>query len=115
MSLGAAPGALVFHRDMLLPIPLLADWNLIRQRRQVIIDDNNRRANLRRRFQDYQIGDQVLVFNNALGKLKPILKVLFPSLKFMSTEPLLSLALQVLMNALAYVVSNTAPAADVLL
>ena len=51
-SLKISPGALVFHRDMLLPIPIMADYNLIRQRRQAIIDENNRRANLRRRFKD---------------------------------------------------------------
>ena len=47
-SLGIAPGNLVFGRDMLLPIPVLADYNLIRQRRQTIIDENNRCTNLRR-------------------------------------------------------------------
>ena len=49
----------------------MADYNLIRQRRQAIIDDNNRRANLRCRFHDYAAGDQVLIITKALGKLKP--------------------------------------------
>ncbi len=40
-TLGVSPGALVFQLDMLLPIPVLADYNLIRQRRQTVIDDNN--------------------------------------------------------------------------
>ena len=57
-----SPGTLVFHRDMLLPIPVQADYNLLRARRQAVIDDNNRRANLRRRFKDYTNGDQVLLF-----------------------------------------------------
>lgn len=56
-----SPGAIVFHRDMMLPIPILADYNLLRQRRQAVIDENNRRANLRRRFRDYHIDDQVLL------------------------------------------------------
>jgi hypothetical protein len=30
-TLGVLPGALVFGRDMLLPIPVLTDYNLIRQ------------------------------------------------------------------------------------
>jgi hypothetical protein len=60
-TFGASPGALVFGRDMMLNIPMLVDFNLIRQRRQAIIDDNNRRENLRRRFRDYSPGDQVLI------------------------------------------------------
>ena len=48
-TLNVSPGALVFGRDMLLPIPVLAD-NLIRERCQAIIDEHNRRENLRRRF-----------------------------------------------------------------
>jgi hypothetical protein len=60
-TLGVSPGALVFQRDMLLPIPVLADYNMIRQRRQIVIDDNNRRENLRRRYRDYQVRDEVLL------------------------------------------------------
>jgi hypothetical protein len=41
-SLSISPGALAFQRDMILNIPLIADLELIRQRRQVIIDDNLR-------------------------------------------------------------------------
>jgi hypothetical protein len=40
-TLGVTPGALVFQRDMLLPIPVLADYNMIRQRCQTVIDENN--------------------------------------------------------------------------
>jgi hypothetical protein len=63
-TLGVTPDALVFQRDMLLPIPVLADYNLIRQRCQMVIDDNNRRGreNLRRCYRDYQVGDKVLLF-----------------------------------------------------
>lgn len=70
-SLNVSPGALTFGRDMLLPIPVLADYNLIRERRQAIIDENNRQANLRRRFRDYSPGDSVLLINKSRGKLKP--------------------------------------------
>jgi len=49
-TLNVSPGALVFGRDMLLPIPVLDDYNLIRERCQAIIDEHNRRENLRRRF-----------------------------------------------------------------
>jgi hypothetical protein len=60
--LGVSPVALVFQSDMLLPIPVLADYNLIRQQSQSVIDDNNRRENLRCRYRDYQVGDKVLLF-----------------------------------------------------
>ena len=69
-TVGTTPGAMVFGRDMLLPIPILTDFNLIRQRRQAVIDENNRRANLRRRFHDYHIGDQVLIFVHDPTKLQ---------------------------------------------
>ena len=69
-TLQVSPGALVFHRDMMLPVPIEADYNLIRARRQAVIDDNNRRANLRRRFFDYSIGDQVLLILPKTSKLR---------------------------------------------
>ena len=65
-----SPGALVFGRDMLLPIPILSDWANLRARRQAIIDENNRRENLRRRFRDYHIGDEVLVLTYRPDKLE---------------------------------------------
>jgi hypothetical protein len=55
--LGVSPGGLMFHRDMLLPIPVLADYDLIRQRRQTMIDENARRENSRRTFRDYAEGE----------------------------------------------------------
>jgi transposase InsO family protein len=69
-TVGMSPGALAFGRDMLLPIPVLTDFNLIRERRQTIIDDNNRRVNLRRRFHDYKMGDKVLLITYDPTKLE---------------------------------------------
>jgi len=66
-----SPGSLVFHRDMLLPIPIMADYNLLRERRQALIDHNNARENRKRLFKDYQVGDQVLLLTHVKGKLKP--------------------------------------------
>jgi transposase InsO family protein len=71
-TLGISPGALVFHRDMLMDIPFVADLLLLRDKRQALIDYNLRRENNRRRNHDYQIGDQVLEIlpqPNKLGKL----------------------------------------------
>ncbi len=59
-TLQISPGALVFHRDMLLPIPIIADYNVLCNGRQTLIDTNNRRENLCRRFHDYEPGDEVL-------------------------------------------------------
>ena len=72
-TLNISPGALVFHRDMFLDIPLIADLATIRNQRQVLIDENLRRQNLKRRTYDYQVGQRVLVLNSAIhpAKLDP--------------------------------------------
>ena len=69
-TFGVSPGALVFQRDMLLPIPVAADYNLIRARRQATIDDNARRQNLRRYFKDYNVGDEVLLHQYKPNKMQ---------------------------------------------
>ena len=45
-TLNISPGALVFRRDMILNIPLLADLHQLHTRRQIIIDERLRHANL---------------------------------------------------------------------
>jgi hypothetical protein len=60
-TLGISPGALVFGREMLLPIPIIHDYNLIRERRQRLIDLNAATQNRRRYFKDYPVGDEVLI------------------------------------------------------
>ena len=62
-TLNLAPGAIAFHRDMVLPIPLQADFALMRDRRQVVIDENLRRQNMRRYNHDYTVGDEILIVN----------------------------------------------------
>ena len=57
---GYAPGALAFHRDMLLNIPLLVNMLEIRARRQVKVDRDLMRANSRRTAFDYKQGEKVL-------------------------------------------------------
>jgi len=58
---------------MLLNIPLLADLQLIRDNRQLLIDENLRQQNLKRRFFDYQVGQLILILNSKLhpDKFKP--------------------------------------------
>ena len=58
-TLQATPAQLVFGRDMLLPIRINADWDLIKQRKQEEIDRNNRRENRDRVDHTYKAGDKV--------------------------------------------------------
>ena len=59
-TLKNSPGSLAFSRDMVLDIPLLADWELIRQKRQQLIDQRLIAANRKHFVYNYQIGDEVL-------------------------------------------------------
>jgi hypothetical protein len=54
-------GAFVFQRDMFLNIPLIANLQTIQDKRQVLIDENLRRQNPKRRSFDYAINQEVLV------------------------------------------------------
>jgi hypothetical protein len=68
----ATTGQMVFVRDMVLPINLMADWGAIEQKFQKEMGCNNRRENASRISHDYKVGDKVL-FNNAgrhLGNLE---------------------------------------------
>ena len=58
-TLGASPGAIVFHRDMFLDIPYIADLITLRNKRQLRIDSNLRTENNRRRNYDYRQNDYV--------------------------------------------------------
>ena len=42
---GYSPGALAFHRDMFLDVPLMADLLAIRERRQLAVNENLRQVN----------------------------------------------------------------------
>ena len=44
-TLGSAPAALAFSRDMFLNVPLIADWQAIARNRQHHVNENLRRAN----------------------------------------------------------------------
>jgi hypothetical protein len=60
-TLNATPGQLVFGQDMLLPIQFKADWARIRQRKQDIINVNNRKENSKRIKHEYRVGEEVLL------------------------------------------------------
>jgi transposase InsO family protein len=59
-SLHGSPGSLAFGRDMVLDIPVIADWLTIQQHRQQLIDQRLVTANRKRISYDYQVGDEVL-------------------------------------------------------
>jgi transposase InsO family protein len=63
-TLDMSPGALVFQRDMILNISLITDLLHLHERRQIIIGERLRRANLYRRTFDYQPGDEILILTN---------------------------------------------------
>jgi hypothetical protein len=70
-TMKVAPGALAFHRDMLLNIPIIADLELLRTQRQALIDKQLMQANRRRISYDYQPQDEVMVLSYKPDKLDP--------------------------------------------
>ena len=56
-----SPGALVFNRDMMIDVPLLADLDAIRGRKQQLIDANLIRENKKRIDYNYKVGDRVWI------------------------------------------------------
>lgn len=69
-TMGISPAAIAFGRDMQLNIPIIADLNLLRQRRQAKTDYNFGRENARRTTKDYQVGDRVLIITDRPNKLE---------------------------------------------
>jgi len=70
-SLHGTPGSLVFGRDMVLDIPVIADWLTIQQNRQQLIDQRLIAANRKKFSYDYQVGDEVLKLAYKPDKLSP--------------------------------------------
>ena len=60
-TLQASPMQLVFGRDAILNIKHVDDWEHIRQRKQLRINHNNMRENMRRNNHQYKVGDKILV------------------------------------------------------
>ncbi len=59
----ATPAQLVFGRDQILNTKFIADWQFIKDRKQRLIDQNNRRENAKRIPHTYNVGDTVKVKN----------------------------------------------------
>ena len=59
-TLQATPAQLVFDRDALLSTAFEANWQLIKERKQKIINKNNAQENARRIPHTYKPGDKVM-------------------------------------------------------
>ena len=57
----ATPTQLVFGRDAMLNASFEADWQFIRERKQKLIVQNNKRENATRVAHTYNVGDTVVV------------------------------------------------------
>ncbi len=67
----ATPMQLTFGRDAIHNVNFQADWRYIKERKQKLIVQNNRRENKNRLDHTYQVGDKVLVstdYNRKHGK-----------------------------------------------
>ena len=60
-TMQTSPGVLVFRRDMLMDVPLIADLGAIRGRQQQLIDDNLIRLNKKLADNNYSVNDIVLL------------------------------------------------------
>ena len=60
-TLQASPMQLVIGQYAILNIKHVADWEHIRQRKQLRINENNKRENMRRNNHQYKVGDKILV------------------------------------------------------
>ena len=60
-TLRATPTQLVFGRDALLNVGFQADWEYIKERKQALILQNNKRENATRKDHVCSVGDHVMV------------------------------------------------------
>ena len=67
-TLEETPSQLVFGRDAILPIQHQADWKYIQNKKQKLIDMNNKRENRTRIPHEYKVGDMILVSRNKRSK-----------------------------------------------
>ena len=63
-TLNNTPCQLVFGRDAMLNISHKADWKIICDRKQKLINRNNLRENAKRMNHTYNVGDNILIKTN---------------------------------------------------
>src|SRR5687768_2248091 len=69
-TLKKTPGQLVFGRDMIFNIAHVANWELIRQNKQKLIDKNNKLENAKHVEHTYKVRDLVLLRRGTENKYK---------------------------------------------
>jgi len=57
------PSQLVFGRDSILNVQNEANWQLIKERKQKLINSGNERENKTRVNHEYKVGDEILLKN----------------------------------------------------
>jgi hypothetical protein len=80
-TLRKSPDQLVFSRDMILNIKHVANWEFIRQRKQTIINKNNKKENAKQIPYDYKVGQKVLLKRGNEKKYKAPYNGPYPILK----------------------------------
>jgi hypothetical protein len=60
----ATPAQLVFNRDAIHNVRFEADWQYIKERKQRLIVQNNKRENAKRIAHTYALGDKVMVLQD---------------------------------------------------
>ena len=73
-TLHAMPGQLVFWRDMILNTQYLADWTVIKARKQQLIRKNNIIENAKCIPHQYKVGDKVMLENHRANKYEQLYK-----------------------------------------
>ena len=69
-TMHTSPGALIFQRNMLFDIPIIADLEAVWNKRQLLVDTNLIRSNKRRIHYNYQPGQRVMVVTEDPTKLQ---------------------------------------------
>ena len=67
-TLHSTPGQLVFGRDMIFNIKHTANWEVIRQHKQKLIQTNNKKENAKRIPHKYSAGDKVMLHKGTENK-----------------------------------------------
>jgi hypothetical protein len=76
-GLQTTPGALAFHCNMVMNIPLMSDLTLIQQNQQRLIDQCLMESNWKRFAYDYQPNQEVLKLEYKPDKLAPCVTGLY--------------------------------------
>ena len=69
-TMQTSPGALVFQRNMLFDIPVIADLEAVRNKKQLLVDTNLIRSNKRRIHYNYQQIQRIMVVTEDPTKLE---------------------------------------------